>query len=154
MFAKANTHRMHITDGKNGTIRLDFIRERRGMKREHKQSLGIFKTNVSTNHLNLTFCLLVFYVYIVLNYLIFHSLYIMHIDFFCFSLCLHFIGLKRVGGKTTDVKREDWKRRKDERKYENGHLVEMLINLVPQSLKSADIRVKLQGFSLNSNNAL
>lgn len=55
------THQMHITDGKNGTIHLDFNREH---KREYKQFWGIFETNISTNHLNLTFCLLVFFMYI------------------------------------------------------------------------------------------
>lgn len=51
---------------------------------------GDSQKTISTNHLNLTFCLLVFfsffffYVYRVLNYLIFHSLYIVHIDLFVF----------------------------------------------------------------------
>lgn len=32
--------------------------------------------------------------------------------------------------------------------------LKMLINVVPQSLKSADVQDKLPGFSLNCNNAL
>lgn len=82
---------MHITDSENGTIRLDFNCKSKSMKRKYKQSLGIFR-NDSTNHLNLTFCLLVFFMYIVLNYLICLSLYIVHNDFVIFLFVYTLLG--------------------------------------------------------------
>lgn len=75
------------------------------------QSLDLQKNN-STNHLNLTFCLLVFYLYTVLNYLIFHSLYIVHIDFSFFFLFVYTLSGQRVSVGNKNESMCQWKRSK------------------------------------------